>query len=337
MIEFEHVHKRYGAVVAVADISLTVTKGETLALVGANGAGKTTLMRLLLGLVRPTSGALRVAGHDTQRDGMAARQQIGYMPQRAVLYPNLTVAENLDFLARIRDVPRERVDAVQALLRLQDVARRPARELSGGMLQRLGLAQALLPDPPALVFDEPTVSLDPPSVATFKAVVNDLRAAGKTVLLASHNLADVQALADRIAILDRGLLIALDSIAGLAQRCALPERLGVELTTVSGGEVALAYQAGAQSANLRGRTLEITVALDRKVDVLRALIAGGAAISDFRGEPPALEAIYAQIIGRTQAEEHTPQSHKSHTASEQAVKCANDIGPGLADAAILYE
>ncbi|HJZ46517.1 MAG TPA: heme ABC exporter ATP-binding protein CcmA [Roseiflexaceae bacterium] len=203
---FEHIYKRYGDTVAVADLSLAVARGETLALIGPNGAGKTTLIRMMLGLVRSTAGKVWVGGHDVRRDEVAVRRQVGYLPQRAILYGNLTVAENLAFLAQIRDLPPARINETMALLQLKEVADRPARVLSGGMLQRLGLAQTLLADPPILVFDEPTVSLDPPSIAVFKVLLGDLHAAGKTVLLASHILGDVQELAGRVAILDHGPL-----------------------------------------------------------------------------------------------------------------------------------
>jgi heme ABC exporter ATP-binding subunit CcmA len=306
MIEFDHIHKRYGANVAVADISLAVERGETLALVGPNGAGKTTLIRVLLGLVRPTEGAARVAGHDVQRDGIAARRQIGYMPQRAVLYANLTIAENLAFLAQIRDVAPARIAETIALLRLEEVADQPARTLSGGMLQRLGLAQALLADPPILVLDEPTVSLDPPSVAAFKALLRDLRAAGKTVLLASHILGDVQELADRVAILDHGRLIALDSVAGLARRCALPEQLRIELEVVTGGEAALARRAGADMAELYGPALHIEAPREHKLLVLQALLESGAAIRDFHSQAPTLEAIFARLISHVPTTDPSP-------------------------------
>ena len=296
MIEFDHVHKRYGATLAVDDLTLMVEAGETLALVGPNGAGKTTLIRMLLGLVRPSAGTARVGGHDVQRDGLAARQQIGYLPQRALLYANLTVAENLAFLAQIRAVAPARVDETVALLRLGEIIDRPARELSGGMLQRLGLAQALLADPPVLVLDEPTVSLDPPSVVAFKALLHELRAAGKTVLLASHVLSDVQVLADRVAILDHGRLVALDSVAGLAERCALPERLRIELAQVAGSEAELARHAGAATAELRGPALHIAVAREHKLAVMRALLAEGVAMHDFHSEPPTLEEIFARLI-----------------------------------------
>lgn len=297
MIEFARLHKRYGHTLAIDDLSLAVERGETLALVGPNGAGKTTLIRVLLGLVRPTSGAVRVAGHDVQREGVAARRQIGYLPQRPRLYANLTVAENLTFMAGLRAVPPARIDELLGRLRLRALADRPVRALSGGMLQRLGLAQALLADPPILVFDEPTVSLDPSSVVVFKALLRELHAAGKTLLLASHILGDVQELADRVAILDRGRLVALDSVAGLARRCALPEQLRVDLGAVGGGEAELARAAGALAAELRGPLLEISVPRERKLAVMTALIAGGAHIRDFRSEAPTLEAIFGQLVG----------------------------------------
>jgi ABC-2 type transport system ATP-binding protein len=296
MIEFDTISKRYGTTLVVDNLSLEIARGETLALIGPNGAGKTTLMRVLLGLARPTEGQVRVAGHDVQRDGIAARSQIGYLPQRAVLYANLTVAENLAFLAQIRDVAPERVAETIALLRLEESADRPARTLSGGMLQRLGLAQALLADPPILVLDEPTVSLDPPSVAAFKVLLRDLHAAGKTVLLASHILGDVEELADRVAILDQGRLIALDSMAGLARRCALPERLRIDLEVVTGREAEVARCAGASAAEIYGSTLHIAVQRERKLMVIQALVESGAAIRDFYSQSPSLEAIFARLI-----------------------------------------
>ena len=298
MIEFAHIHKRYGHTVAIADLSIDIKAGETLALVGPNGAGKTTLIRTLLGLVRPTAGVVRVAGHDVQQNGVAARQQIGYLPQRAVLYANLTVAENLAFLAQIRNVTQARIAETIDILRLESVLDRPARVLSGGMIQRLGLAQALLADPPILVLDEPTVSLDPPSVAIFKALLRDQHMAGKTVLLASHILGDVQELADRVAIIDHGRLVALDSVAALARRCALPERLWIDLAEVSGGEVDLARRAGAEMAALCGPQLEIAVPPERKLAVIQALLADGIAIRDFHSQAPTLEAIFSQLVGQ---------------------------------------
>jgi heme ABC exporter ATP-binding subunit CcmA len=300
VIEFEQISKRYGGVLAVDALSMTVERGEILALVGPNGAGKTTLIRTLLGLVRPTSGTVRVAGHDTQRDGIAVRRQIGYLPQRAVLYPNLTVSENLAFLAQIRDVAPARMTETIRLLRLTEVANRAARTLSGGTLQRLSLAQALLADPPILVLDEPTANLDPPSVAIFKALVRELQPAGKTMLLASHILSDVQELADRVAILDRGRLVALDNVARLAEQCALLDRMQIDLAEVAGFEVNLARQAGAAAAELRGAALEIVVAREHKLAVLEALLTAGAKIRDFHSEAPTLEAIFSQLVGRPQ-------------------------------------
>jgi Cu-processing system ATP-binding protein len=301
MIEFAHIHKRYGAATAIADLSLTVEQGEVLALVGPNGAGKTTLIRVLLGLVRPTSGTVRVGGYDLQRDGVAARLLLGYLPQRAVLYGNLTVHENLAFLAQLRSVSPARIAEALALVRLEPMADRPVRTLSGGMLQRLGLAQALLADPPVLVLDEPTVSLDPQSTVEFKQLLRALHAGGTTVLLSSHILGDVQELADRVAILDHGHLVALASVAALAQQCALPERLRIQVGGPTGHEAVLSLQAGATTAELRGATLEVAVPHERKLAVLQALTMAGVVIHDFSSAPPTLEDIFLRLIDRRES------------------------------------
>jgi Cu-processing system ATP-binding protein len=297
MIEFAEISKRYGAALAVDNVSLAIPAGELLALVGPNGAGKTTLLRMLLGLIRPSGGAARVGGHDAQRDGLAARRLLGYLPQRAVLYGNLSVAENLAFLADLNELPAGRVAEVIALAQLDEVAERSARALSGGTAQRLGLAQALLADPPALVLDEPTASLDPQSVAGFKALLRELQARGKTILLSSHILGDVQELAGRVAILHRGRLIAADSVAGLAHRCALPEQIQVDLERVTGEEVALLARAGAE-ARVEGRTLQVQVAPARKPAVLRAILGAGLPIRDLRSSGPTLESIFLHLVGQ---------------------------------------
>jgi Cu-processing system ATP-binding protein len=297
MIEFAQISKRYGPTLAVDEVSLAIPAGELLALVGPNGAGKTTLLRMLLGLIRPSGGAARVGGHDVQRDGLAARRLLGYLPQRAVLYGNLSVAENLAFIAALNELPAGRVAEVIDLAQLGAVADRSARTLSGGMAQRLGLAQALLADPPALVLDEPTTSLDPQSVAGFKALLREQQARGKTILLSSHILGDVQELADRVAILHGGRLIAADSVAGLARRCALPEQIQVDLKTVTGDEVALVTRAGAE-ARVEGHTLQVQVAPARKPAVLQAILSAGLPISDLRSSGPTLEAIFLHLVGQ---------------------------------------
>lgn len=296
MIEFSRISKRYDATVAVRDVSLAVAPGELVALVGPNGAGKTTLLRMLLGLVRPSDGAASVAGNDVQRDGLAARRQLGYLPQRAVLYGNLSVGENLAFLADLHGLPARRVAEVLELTRLGDTGDRPARSLSGGMAQRLGLAQALLADPPALVLDEPTASLDPQSVAGFKALLKELQARGKTILLSSHILGDVQELADRVAILHAGQLIAADSVVGLAQRCALPEQIQVVLEAISGRELELFASTGAE-AHIEGDTLSVQVPPAGKPAVLEAILGAGLPIRDLRSSGPTLESIFLHLVG----------------------------------------
>jgi ABC-type multidrug transport system ATPase subunit len=163
------------------------------------------------------------------------------------------------------------------------------------------------------VLDEPTVSLDPPSVAAFKALLRDLHAAGKTVLLASHILGDVQELADRVAILDHGRLVAVDSVAGLALRCSLPEQLWIDLEVATGREAALARRAGADAAEFHGAALHIAVPRERKLMVLQALVESGAAIRDFHSQPPTLEAIFARLINHVPTDDRQPTTDMPET------------------------
>ena len=300
-VETHELTKRFGATLALDAVSLGVERGEIFGLVGPDGAGKSTAIRLLTAALQPTSGRALVAGYDVAREPEQVRARVGYVAQHFAIYGDLTVAENLAFLAQIRDLPPTRIAETITLLRLEENADRPARTLSGGTLQRLGLAQALLADPPILVLDEPTVSLDPPSVAAFKALLRDLRAAGKTVLLASHILSDVQELADRVAILDLGRLVAIDSVAGLARRCEMPEQLWIDLAEVSGNEAALARRAGAAVAELRGAALHIAVPRERKLAVMRALLAEGVAMRDFHSVAPTLDAIFSRLISHVPA------------------------------------
>ena len=298
MIEFAHVSKAYRKKLVVNDVSFEVAAGEVLGLTGPNGAGKTTLLRMVLGLVQPTAGTIRANGCDVRGDGRAAREQIGYLPQRVALYRNLSVTENLAFFASLRGLAPERLADVIALLRLEPVAGQQVRTLSGGWLQRVGLAQALLSDPPILILDEPTVSLDPQSVGVLKDLLRELQRRGKTIVLSSHVLSDVEELADRVAILHQGRLAALDSVAELARQYGMAEQLTIDLAEITGQEVPLAHSVGAQGASLAGSTLTIEVAGADKLAIMQRLIGAGVAVRNFHSARPQLEAICIRVLNR---------------------------------------
>jgi len=218
--------------VALDAVSLTVEEGVLFGLLGANGAGKTTLLRLVCTLLRPSAGRIEVLGHDSRRDAEAVRRCVGVVlgGERAV-YWRLTGRENLLYAAALHGVPpavaRARASDLLRLVGLSDRADDLVERYSTGMRQRLGLARALMPDPPILVLDEPTAGLDPAGVAELRRLLGELRGARtRTILLATHNVAEAERLCDVVGILHRGRLVACDSPAALAGRVAREGREG---------------------------------------------------------------------------------------------------------------
>ena len=201
--------KRYGDFEAVRGLSFEVHAGEVVGFLGPNGAGKTTTMRMLTGFVPPTDGTARIAGHDVFAEATQARRSVGYLPETPPLYPEMTPASYVDFVAKLKDVPRAgRKQAVEVTLErcgLQSVRNREIRQLSKGYRQRVGLAQAIVHEPKVLVLDEPTVGLDPIQIREIRALIRDLAASGgQTVLLSTHILAEVDAICQRVILIDRG-------------------------------------------------------------------------------------------------------------------------------------
>lgn len=220
MIRVSHLTKRYGGFTAVDDLSFEVAPGETFALLGPNGSGKSTTLKCLVGLAEPDAGGIEIAGCDLRRDPRRARRQISYLPQRADFHDVLTAREVLDFYRRLRHLPPERVAWAldPARFHFNGFADKPVGQFSGGMKQRLALAVACLPDAPVLLLDEPTASLDPASAVRFRRFLAALKSEGKTIVFTSHVLADVEQLADRVAILVGGRLAVLESIADLREK-----------------------------------------------------------------------------------------------------------------------
>lgn len=212
-IEARNLSKRYGDVEAVSDLSFEVKKGEIVGFLGPNGAGKTTTMRMLTGFMPVTDGSALIDGHEIFADPIGARRSIGYLPETPPLYPEMTVRGYLEFVSKIKDVPRsERKQAVSSAIDrcgLHDVARRVIGDLSKGYRQRVGLAQAIVHDPSVLILDEPTVGLDPIQIREIRALISNLAApeqgeARHTVILSTHILNEVEAICERIILIDRG-------------------------------------------------------------------------------------------------------------------------------------
>jgi ABC-2 type transport system ATP-binding protein len=214
---------RFGEVEAVRGVSFAVEAGESFGLLGPNGAGKTTTIRVLTTLLRPTEGRALVAGHDVVRDGLAIRRSLGYIPQAISIDGALTARENLEFYARVTDVPRrerrERIEHAVSVMGLEAFLDRLGRTLSGGMLRRLEIATALLNRPRILFLDEPTVGLDPTARRVVWQHLQELREdAGTTLLVTTHQMEEAERQCDRIAIMDQGKLAAQGTPAGLTEQ-----------------------------------------------------------------------------------------------------------------------
>ena len=228
MIEFDHVVRRYGRKLAVSGLTLTVPQGELFGLLGPNGAGKTTTIRMLVGLLQPDSGHVRVCGVDCSRRPREASRFLGYVPDEQYLYEKLSGRELLEFAGEMhgldRATTRDRVDRETQRFELADFIDHLTETYSHGMRQRLVFAIALLHDPQVLVVDEPMVGLDPRSARVVKDLLRAEAAAGKTVLMSTHTLGVAEEIADRIGILNCGKLDFLGTLAELRQEFSAPTR-----------------------------------------------------------------------------------------------------------------
>ncbi len=213
MIEAKGLTKRYGDLVAVEGVDFSLEKGEVVGFLGPNGAGKTTTIRMLTGFLPPTDGTAVIAGHDIFGDPIAARRAIGYLPETPPLYPEMSVRSFLAYVARIKDVPRSKrraaVDRALERTALADVARQVIGTLSRGFRQRVGLAQAIVHDPPVLILDEPTSGLDPLQIREIRDLIAELTAPSQgdtqhTVILSTHILAEVDAICRRVILINQG-------------------------------------------------------------------------------------------------------------------------------------
>ncbi|MBC7823827.1 MAG: ABC transporter ATP-binding protein [Candidatus Parcubacteria bacterium] len=230
MIDVEHLSKVYGSTSAIADVTFSVEPGEILGFLGPNGAGKTTTMRILAGYLPATSGTAKVAGFEVHKDSMAVRQRIGYLPESPPLYPDMTVEGYLSFVAQIKGVNAgdrpQRIQSALTRCNLLEKRKTIIRKLSKGFRQRVGIAQAIVHDPPVIILDEPTVGLDPRQIIEVRNLIKNL-AGDHTVILSTHILPEVSMTCSRVAIINHGQVVATNT----------PERLMTQLMGGSGYEL----------------------------------------------------------------------------------------------------
>ncbi|HEV8346544.1 MAG TPA: ABC transporter ATP-binding protein [Vicinamibacterales bacterium] len=299
MIAARGLTRRFGSRVVVDDVSFDVGRSEIVALLGPNGAGKTTTMRMLAGLIAPTTGTVAIDGVQlTRATGALLRSRIGFLTEAPGLWDRLTVRENLRVYAGLYGLANQGpvIDRALDLFELADRASTRAAELSKGMRQKVALARALLHEPRILLLDEPTSGLDPEITRSVRALLDERRAAGCSILVSTHNLDEAERLADRVAVL-HGRLLALDSPASLRQRLRTG-RVIVQLAGDPAAHLDLVRRFD-RDATIDGNTIVVRLAnAEHETPALvSALAAEGARIVEVRQEVPALEDAYLHLIG----------------------------------------
>jgi ABC-2 type transport system ATP-binding protein len=301
MIETNDLSKRFDDFWAVDGVNITLKAGQVLALLGPNGAGKTTTVRMLTSVLRPTRGRARIAGHDVIEEPARVRAAVGVLTEQHGLYGRMPADDYLDFFGQIYgmdpDSRRQRVDRLLTLFGLDEARQRRIAEYSKGMRQKLALARALIHDPPVLLLDEPTSAMDPESAKLVRDSILELQSAERAIILCTHNLAEAETLADQIAIIRRGKIIAQGS----------PEQL--KHTLLGPGEFEI-HLAATLNGQIDGLLSEITVTAkgpnwfryrterpqDLNPALLQSLLADGFPVVELKEVPHSLEQVYLQAI-----------------------------------------
>jgi Cu-processing system ATP-binding protein len=301
--QWSSVSKRYRGVTAVSDVSLALDAGRVTALVGHNGAGKTTLIKLLLGLIRPTEGSVRVAGMDPAgARGAEARQALGFLPENVAFHGAMTGIELMAFYAKLKRRPLSRNAELLERVGIAGAAHRRVSTYSKGMRQRLGIAQALIGEPRLMLLDEPTSGLDPASRAEVFEMIDLLRASGATVMLSTHALAEVEEHVDGAAIMHRGRLLAAGSLAELRSGAEAEVRISVRVRPCTTSAVLARLPAGVRCVERDEASLVLLAPLSLKMDTLRVLGNAEGMVEDIDLDAPGLQQLYRQLVEKAEVQ-----------------------------------
>jgi ABC-2 type transport system ATP-binding protein len=320
LVEVENLTKRYGDVVAVDNVTFQAREGEILAFLGKNGAGKTTTMRIMTGFMEPSLGTVRIDGHDIREESVAARRLIGYLPETAPIYDDMSVQGYLTFCARLRGVPhREVADHVQRTMKSVNIDQRKSwliSKLSKGLRRRVGLAQALVHNPRVLILDEPTEGLDPEQIIEIRNLILGLRG-DHTVILSTHILTEAQTLADRIVIIHEGRIVAVDTTENLTAAVQSAQRLRVQ---VDGPEEAVRQKLesvpGVQRLDAldADRGVRFIVESARETDLrdklATAVVSSGWGLLELERLEPTLEDVFLHLTRRAPVTNPEPKAER---------------------------
>ena len=302
MIRFESLTKRYGATEAVVSLTFSVERGEAVALLGPNGSGKTTSLKAAAGLIRPTAGRVAVGDPPEEAGRPSARRTISYLPQKVAFPDALTGREVLEFYRALRSAPVDRTAQVLRFASLNGASNRAVGTYSGGMVQRLGLAVAVLPNAPVLLLDEPTAALDPDGLCAFYGLVERRRREGHTLLFTSHQMGDVERLADRLLLLVEGRLAASLSQGELSRRLGERGVMRLSLDRRPEGLLEL-VRAISPTAAWAGEELVVPGPAWERPRVIELVTASGAEIRNLVAREGRLDELYRELLPATGSSE----------------------------------
>ena len=306
MIEVQHLTKRYGRLTAVEDVSFRVERGEILGFLGPNGAGKTTTMRILTGYMPATEGRAIVAGFDVFDQPLEAKRRTGYLPESPPLYPEMSVAEYLDFVAKVKGVPsnerRERIGYVMERTRIADMGARLTGKLSKGYKQRVGLAQALIHNPDVLILDEPTAGLDPKQIIETRQLIKQL-AGDHTIILSTHILPEVSQTCQRVVIINKGRVVAVDTPDNLTARLRGSETMYVQVDAAGGDAAAtltrvpgvIRVAEADRRDGVVGYEVDSEQGRDIRRDLARTVVSSGWGLLELRPMRMSLEEVFLSL------------------------------------------
>ena len=292
-IQVTDLTKTYNHVPAVNNISFRVSKGEIFGFLGPNGAGKTTTIKAMLDLIHADTGAITINGIDVRTHGKEAKKYVGYMPEKVAFYDNLTALQNLRFYAEIKHASKEECIHLIEEFGLADTGKKRVGKFSKGMVQRLGMARAILGNPPILILDEPSGGLDPRGVVLIRDKILEMKKKGTTIFVSSHILSEIQEICDRVGIINKGVLVAQDSVEGLSKKLHLKPQMSITVDKMSSSiEDAIKKLPGIESIQSKGNTIEIICDGAMKAKVILAITNAGGNIQNLQTKEPSLEEVF---------------------------------------------
>lgn len=292
MIEVENLTKMYGDFKALDGLSLKVEENDVFGYLGPNGAGKTTTINLMIGMLQPTSGSIRIAGIDVESNPLEVKKICGYLPENVGFYDHMTAKQNLLYFSEFYGFSKQEasgiIDDLFELVGIADAANRKVGEFSRGMKQRLGLAQALLNDPKVIFLDEPTSGLDPQGAADFRELVRSLKKEGKTVFLSSHILSEVKEVCETVGILNKGKLVARGKIGEFDQKVTIV----VETEPIVNTSILEPFG----DVKIKDSQTIVEAEEDCRIEISKTLVREGYIIKELHLMEPSLEEIYLRIV-----------------------------------------